>query len=163
MFIDPNATIDVSDDDGNTITIKAKMDFGDQGKVEAALIQLRLKAQPAQSRNGRRQKKKRARAADEMEIDATYSYSARQVAILQVCIKRWSGPAFEGTPCTPDNIALLNPTEPLVEQVLETIDEMNASETTKPPEGEPVDPNHPTPVLAEGLKTDGDQNLGEPD
>jgi len=144
MFVDPKAELEVSDDKGNVIVIKATMDFADSAKVEAALIQLKLKATSGKNRQVQ------VRPADgnqgEMEIDATVTYSMRQRAILEVCIKRWEGPDFTDDngrpiPCTAKNIRLLNPNEPLIEKVLEVIDEQNTAPETAPLEGEPIDPN----------------------
>lgn len=141
MFIDPNEEIEVGPDArGNRIWIKAKLDFGDQAKIEASLIQLKLKS---------KQGKNSVRPNDPdqgMEVDATVTYSARQRAVLEVCIKRWAGPDFEGIPCTKDKIRLLDPNEPLIVDVLETIDEMNKPPAEIAPlESEPINPNPTTP------------------
>jgi hypothetical protein len=137
MFINPQETLTVHDDKGNSIVIKAKMDFADYAKVEAALMQLKLKS----GTNGS------TRPADqaEMEIDATVTYSAQKMALLKVCIRSWDGPDFVGVVCSEANIARLDPNEPLVEKVLDVINQRNEEPTKAPPAAPAPDPNFQEP------------------
>lgn len=143
MFVNPQAELSVSDEKGNTIYIKAHMDFADNAKIEAAFMQLKLKNRQAQNGAARPQED-----AD-MDIDATVAISAQHVALLETNIKRWEGPDFEGVPCTRANIKLLNPNEPLVVKVLEKINEQNNPPTEAPPVQKLSDPNIQGPSIYE--------------
>ena len=130
MFIDPNETVPVTDAKGNTIWIKAKLTFADYAKVEDALMRLRIDTAGG----------KRGKGVD-TKVDAHITQSAQQAALLVECVKRWDGPDFVGVACTPANIAVLNPLEPIVIDVLEEIDRLNEAPTEPPPNGNPsVDP-----------------------
>lgn len=145
MFVNPQQQIPVTDDKGNTIHIKAHMDFADNARIEAAFMQLKLKNRQAQNGTARPQET----AETEMDIDATVAISAQHVALLETCIKGWEGPDFDGVPCTRANIKLLNPNEPLVIKVLERIGEQNNPPTEAPPVQKLSDPNIQGPSIYE--------------
>lgn len=84
----------------NTIVIKPKMDLGTKNRCMDALTAIGRE-------NG--------------ETEMAVHLGAYQVALMSENITAWRGPAFVGIPCTPANIAKLDPDEPLVEATLEAI------------------------------------------
>ena len=84
----------------NTIYIHPKMDLGTRNRCMDALTAIGRE-------NG--------------ETDMALHIGAYQLALMVENIVSWSGPAFVGIPCTPANIAKLDPDEPLVERTLEEI------------------------------------------
>lgn len=92
-------------DGPNTIYVKAKMDFGTKTAVMDALQELTTR--------------------DGTTPNVALHFGAYQVALLQHNVTGWSGPAFQGVPCTPDMIARLDPDEPLVQKALEEIARRN--------------------------------------
>ena len=91
--------------DGNTICIRPKMDFSTKNAAMDALAAI------SQDGGGK--------AAVAMHL------GAYQSALMVHNIVSWRGPAFVGFACTPENIAKLDPDEPLVVQVLEEIGRRN--------------------------------------
>ena len=57
----------------------------------------------------------------DVEIDV----GVYQIALLRQNILAWQGPSFVGVPCTADAIGDLDPQEPLVERVLQEINDRN--------------------------------------
>ena len=92
-------------DGANTIQIRPKMDFGTRGMCLDAL------AAVSQESRGK--------------TTTNLHFGAYQVALLQHNIVAWSGPAFAGMACTPENVSRLDPDEPLVVRVLEEIARRN--------------------------------------
>lgn len=88
----------------NTIYVKRKMDFGTKSAVEDELIDIH--SVPGGMVSERH-------------------LGAYNVALLVHNIVSWTGPAFTGTACTPENIRHLDPGEPLVDLVLAKIQELN--------------------------------------
>jgi hypothetical protein len=84
----------------NTISVRPKMDLGTKNRCMDALAAIGRE-------NG--------------ETEMAVHLGAYQVALMVENIVSWRGPAFVGVPCTPANIAKLDPDEPLVELVLEEI------------------------------------------
>lgn len=120
MFINPANRVAVSDEKGNTVWIRAKMDVATKGVVQDEIAAVGTGD------------------ADSVEIH-TGSYNT---ALLVHNILDWEGPAFVdegGRPvrCTPQHIKRLDPDEPLVDKVLEEIQRRNL----RP---ESPDPNSPT-------------------
>lgn len=113
MFINPNSKIPVehTDDEGQTHTIyvRAKMDVDTLTRVKVEFNEL----------NGSAQR---------------LTLGAYQLALLRHNIVGWEGPAFDGVPCTREHIGRLDPDEPLVQRVLERIDELNPPPRTTDPE-----------------------------
>lgn len=127
MFIDPNARVPISDDEGNTIFIKAKMDIATDTAVTVEFARIN-------SGTGFRAQK------------------AYELALLYHNIVAWEGPAFKrpvlskaGTPmlkngapvtkpipCTRQAIGSLDPFAPLVARVLAAIDEQNREVLAEP-------------------------------
>lgn len=115
MFVDTKARVPVSLD-GNTIYIKAKMDFG-----TVAAVQDEIKATGTES-------------AD-MQFERLGSY---RMALLTNNIVGWEGPAFldekgKVIPCTRENIRRLDPQDPLVEMVAAEIGERNRKPEAQDP------------------------------
>jgi hypothetical protein len=107
MFVDTRAKVPVSLG-GNTIYIKAKMDYG-----TTAAVQDEIKATGAGN-------------AD-MVIEKLGSY---RMALLTHNIVGWEGPDFMDEtgrliPCNRENIRRLDPSEPLVEMVADEIGKRN--------------------------------------
>lgn len=90
----------------NRIFILPKMSFGERARMQDAMLKLKQDSAGAMGQ--------------EILIGSA------QLALMQVCVVDWSGPSFAGTPCTPENIALLDPSEPLVEATLAEINRRNA-------------------------------------
>lgn len=102
----------------NTIFIRPKMDFGTRNACMDALMVIRQ--------------------ADGGRADMAAHVGAYQLALLQHNITGWSGPDFQGVPCSPDMIARLDPDEPLVERVLEEIGQRNPLREEPPAEKKDV-------------------------
>jgi hypothetical protein len=105
-FFIENKPVGVSDDNGNTIYILARMGIGDEAKVSADFVGL----------GGR-------------------AINAYQLALLRHNVLRWEGPDFENDdgktiPCTRENIDRLQPDLPLVKATLERIGELNRKSET---------------------------------
>lgn len=60
--------------------------------------------------------------------DTVYQLGTYMMMLAEANIVAWEGPAFGDTPCTPANIRRLDPTEPLVDAVLEEIGQRNPQE-----------------------------------
>lgn len=103
MFIDPKARVPVflEEDSENIIYVKAKMDLATKTAAEVALLRINTGS-------------------------ARLARAAEQLALLQVNIVDWEGPAFEGRPATVPNINQLDPDWPLVAKVLDEIGRLNA-------------------------------------
>jgi len=118
MFIDPNERIPISefdpdqvisDEPPNVIYIRPKMDYATSRKVGAAGITL--------GTNGK---------------ETINDVSEILIANLTQNIVGWSGPLFDGVPCTAENIRRLNPDEPLIEKVIEEITRRNTKPSPNP-------------------------------
>ncbi len=60
----------------------------------------------------------------------------RLVVLYTANIVDWEGPDFQGTPCTAENIALLDPNEPLIELVGNKIAELNPQKQSPNPKSD---------------------------
>jgi hypothetical protein len=112
--------------------ILPKMTFGVRNKVvgdAATLIQ-----KQGQSRRDRR----RAKAKGEKE-NIQFNVGAYQTALLVHNVLGWHGPSFSGFACTPENIAALDPDNPLVKIVVDAISDRNTPAEDDTPELD--DPN----------------------
>ena len=112
IFIDPNQEHPVSDDAGNTIWIKSKMDYGTETAVTTEAARL--------NRGG------------DLLLKRPY-----ELALLLHNIKRWEGPLFTGpdgrvTDCDRQHISQFDPNHPLIPKVLAEIDRLNAPPTAPP-------------------------------
>lgn len=101
MFVQTDR-VPISDEAGNTIYIRPKMDYGTRSQVLGAAADARL------------DDKGNAKTA-------TVNVGRYQNALLVNNILDWDGPAFTDMACTPVNILRLDPDEPLVVKVLEEI------------------------------------------
>jgi hypothetical protein len=128
MFIDPGARIPVSDGQGNTIYIRAKMDVATEGQFKDALVRIT---------GGRKAVK-------------SFQVGRAQTALLQLNIVAWEGPRFAGVPCNHTMIGRLDPHEPLVVQVLEEIDRRNAPPALPEAPGDPDQGNAPAASSGDG-------------
>jgi hypothetical protein len=108
--------------------IRPKMTFGVQQRVIGSAMKLSGLA-------GGRRKTARA-AAPEMQYDV----GAYQVALMTHNVLAWQGPSFAGVACTAQNIARLDPAEPLVKRTLQEIVERNTTDEGED-EDEGNDPN----------------------
>jgi hypothetical protein len=85
----------------NTIYIRAKMDFGTKNRVLDALTSIQQSGA------------------------AEYHVGPYLTALAEANIVGWEGPDFGGVPCTPENIARLDPDDPLVDAALNEIGKRN--------------------------------------
>lgn len=104
--------VPVSVDGSNTIYIRPKMGYGIEQKVIGEATKF---TQATKSQNGSKA------PAQTVEVNI----GAYNMALLTNNIMRWEGPEFNGIPCTAENIALLDDSDPLVEMVLKEIAERN--------------------------------------
>ncbi len=117
---------DVPYDQRNIIFIPAKMNFKIKGAVQRELMKIQVEA--GQDGN--------------VDGEFTVSIGDQQLALLLHNVKEWRGPAFEGVTCNRNNIGNLDPSEPLVLEVLREIDERNQAPKAEPRnEEEAKDPN----------------------
>ena len=115
MFVDTKAKVPVTHG-GNTIYIKAKMDYG-----TVAAVQDEIKATGG--------------GTDGMQFERLGSY---RMALLAHNIVAWEGPDFmdangKPVPCTRANIERLDPNEPIVEMVAAEIGERNRKPEAQDP------------------------------
>ena len=101
MFVSKEA-VEVTEGE-NVILIRPKMDYGTRSRVMGAAVQIEAGASTGEVNVG-----------------------AYQLALLTHNVLGWRGPAFEGVKCTPENVARLDPDEPLVARALEEIAARNA-------------------------------------
>jgi hypothetical protein len=120
----------------NVIFIRPKMDYGTRNKVVGAAAKLKEQARQ-QSRAQRRAQRGRGKSD---QNDVEFDVGAYQTALLIHNVLGWHGPAFVGVACTPENIAMLDPDEPLVQTVADEITSRNAPKDDEPPT-ELDDPN----------------------
>lgn len=95
----------VSLDGENTIYIRARMDYGTKQKVMRSFMRV------GEGAGGK--------GSAEIDI-AGYEY-----ALMVNNIVAWTGPAFAAVACTEENIAKLDPDEPLLDAVLTEIAKRN--------------------------------------
>jgi len=98
-------------DPANRIYIKPRMDYGTKSAVMDTLAKMNV-----------------ANGVPETQL----MFGAYSVALLVRNIVRWEGPQFEGVPCTPAIIVTLDPSEPLVELVVEEITRRNPLQRDSP-------------------------------
>lgn len=152
MFIDPNKLIPVTDGT-NTIYIRSRMDYGAYARVESELsaFQMNLKQVEAYAKKGGKKGKRNGTApTEDIKVTAQVTKSAQELALLKENVKKWEGPAFQDgsgrpIPCSRENVARLDPNDPLVMRVLETIDELNTPATEAPEEFEIEEGPDPNP------------------
>lgn len=103
MFVSSEpVAIRLPDTPENVIYIRPKMDFGTQNQVLGALGKL-----------------------DQRGRVVTLDLGAYLLELGVANIVGWDGPAFAGTPCTPENIRRLDPDDPLVNAALDEIGRRN--------------------------------------
>ena len=66
-----------------------------------------------------------------MEVDI--DVGMYQLALLRQNILAWQGPSFNGVVCTPETIGELDASEPLVQRVLQEINDRNARRSPNAP------------------------------
>ena len=135
-FIDPDDTVSVSDDKGNTINIRVKMSLRVRGKVQREL------ASYSTSINEDGQ-------VDQSKIEIRTAPQLSRLAMFQANIVSWNGNAFrkqkkDGSlgalvKVTPQAIARLDPDWDLLDKVYKTLNELNAGPGT-PEEGDTGSP-----------------------
>lgn len=133
-FIDPNAEVAVSDG-VDTIYIRAKMSMDIRSKVSNDLLRLKMT---------------RSSKKDNNEMEGTFSADEQRKMLLIHNIRRWEGPGFSKSdergvlvplPCNRANKELLDVTDPLIEKVLEEINQRNLSKTERDKlNGDDLDP-----------------------
>ena len=106
MFV-TNTTHPVTDDRGNVVHIRAKMNFGQRNRLMSLAAKINM------------------RQGDAGGADASMDIGAYNNALAVENIVSWSGPDFENIPCTPETIGQLDPDDPLVEKVLSEINARN--------------------------------------
>lgn len=118
MFIDPTERVPVyefdpneviSDEPPNIIFIRPKMDYATQKRVGTAGYKVGLKGKE-----------------DEFDV------ADNLIALMTFNIVGWSGPLFDGVPCTKENIQRLDPDQPVVEKALEEISRRNSKASPNP-------------------------------
>ena len=124
----------------DVIFIHPKMPVGVRNKVlgEAAKIEL---ARAPVSPRGKRAAQKRA---DKQDANVNFDVGAYNIALLTNNILGWQGPSFAGVPCTPANIVLLDQDQPLVQRVLQEINDRNTQAT--PDDEEPAEGDDPNVI-----------------
>ena len=135
-FIDPSATVAVSDEHGNTINIRQKMSLQVRGQVQRALASYKFDL----DEDGQ---------VDRTHTEVTSSPQLQRLAMLQHNIVTWDGPAFRKrksngqlgglTKVTPQSIARLNPDWPFMDKVYDAINELNQAPEIEE-EGDTGDP-----------------------
>jgi hypothetical protein len=116
----------------DVIFILPKMTFGVRNKVVGDAAKLIQKT--GQSRRERR----KGKAKGEKE-QVEFNVGAYQTALLVHNVLAWHGPSFTGFACTPENIAALDPDQPLVKIVVDAISDRNTPAEEDTPELD--DPN----------------------
>jgi hypothetical protein len=122
MFV-PTKSVPISDENGNTIWIKPKMDFGTKSQALDEIARLKQFESPDSSLG--------------------LMIGSYQRVLMRLNIVSWEGPAFaadEGLiPCVPATIDQLDPDEPLVNKVLAEIQERNKSKKSPNPKSQESD------------------------
>lgn len=95
----------VTDDEGNTIYIRSKMDYGVRSRVLSAITKMH-------------------------GSDMTTDMGAYNLALLRENIVRWEGPAFDGVAFAPDLVEQLDPDLPVVDRALAEINQRNTKAAT---------------------------------
>ncbi len=121
MFIDPADLVEIADEAGNSIWIKARMDAGTQAAV--------LDEAGVRGATGG--------AADPGDVQLGRIGSYR-LALLICNIVKWEGPDFtdqkhKPIPCNRFNIRRLDTSQPLIQKVRDRIGELNAEEESPDP------------------------------
>lgn len=117
LLKDERAT--VTDDAGNSVTIRAKMNYQTRGRVMDAMLDVT------------------GAGAQSVHV------GAGNMALLEHNILAWEGPAFTDPatgrpyPCTAENIRSLDPDEPLVDKVLAEINRRNQKAAASPKDTTP--------------------------
>jgi hypothetical protein len=116
MFVSDD-TVPVTIDGKDIVYVRALMDVATRNRVSG----LASKVRPGH--------------IDEQEVDM----GLRKTALLENNILKWEGPSFDGVPCVPHNIRRLHPKQPIVDLVLEKINELNFEDEDQ------ADPNSSEP------------------
>ena len=133
MFIRRDERVPVSDDAGNVMYIKPKMDVKTKGRVTDALAAISSLGESGE------------------DPEVALNLGSQNCVLLVNNVVAWEGPAFADDkgariPCTREWIERLDPDEPLVGLVLAEINRRNVRPTSP-------DPNSPT---ASGSTSAGD-------
>jgi hypothetical protein len=110
MFVNDDR-VTLHDDAGNSIIIRAKMNMKIAAAVQDELFLIRQEGTEQVTR---------------------FTNGAREMVLLKKNVLSWSGPDFDGVPCTPENIERLDPFEPFIVRVLEEIGSRNARAVNEP-------------------------------
>lgn len=135
-FIDPSARVGVSDDEGNTIYVRAKMTLQVRGQVQRELASYRFDINDQG-------------VVDNTRTEVVTSPQQQLLILLKANIVDWDGPAFQErrrdgkptgkkVPVSPAAIARLDPDWDLIQRVKTMIDELNAPVTLPEPEDESI-------------------------
>ncbi len=133
MFVS-KSPVPITLDHINTIFIKPRLNYGEKMRVQKAAIKIKSKG-----------------TATDFETD--FDSSGYQYQLLIESVVSWSGPVFEGRPCTPENIAELDPSDPLLDKVIEEISERNKSAGSDDPKSLSANGEPPFLEAANGLAT----------
>lgn len=132
MFVSKESVpVFLESDPENIIYIKPRMDYGTQTKVRSTII-----------------KSQRQAGSDTQNVVVDLDLAAGNLALLTNNIVRWVGPLFQGTLCTPENIASLDPDNLLIDKVLAEINERNVSRADSPNASSAVGLNGSRPATA---------------
>ena len=98
----------------NVVYIKPRMDVQTRARVQDAMLETTT-GEPGTS-----------------AMSVSIKSGSNMLALLQHNITDWAGPDFEGVPCTPEMIARLDLSEPLIARVLDEITKRNLQQTASP-------------------------------
>lgn len=126
----------LSDTPPNVIYIRSKMDVATDARVKSELTRL-----------GDDNKSMELRLGD------------NQMALLIHNIVKWEGPDLSQVPCTPANIRALDPTEPHIALVLETIAERNKRKAAPNPKSSTASGSRINGSPDESPQSAGDRSL----
>lgn len=125
FVVEEKVPVYLEDDPQNIIYVRKKMDFGTRNKVISAATKVTTHTNG--TGNGATEP-----TGDTQKADASFDLGAYNLALAQHNILGWEGPLFEGVPCTPQNIARFDDSDPLIEKVLAYLNDANTQKKDGP-------------------------------
>lgn len=107
------------EDPANVIYIKPRMDLGTNAAVRSAMMKTTMQV----STGG---------GSVPKSASVGFDLAAYNLAILTNNIVRWKGPDFDHMPCNADSILSMDPDDPLLDKVLQEINERNKPRAKSP-------------------------------
>lgn len=111
--------VSLADDPANVIYIRPRMDLGTNAQVRQAMMTATMHV----STGG---------GSVPKSASVGFDLIAYNIALLVHNILRWSGPDFDGVPCNEENIKRIDPDDPLLDKVLQEINERNKPRAKSP-------------------------------